>query len=58
MYNILKVPGVCVEVKYKPSLLHSAEKKNTRTLSIGIQNDDEAIIKLTFMTFVDIIVND
>ena len=57
MYNIYKVPGVRVEVKYRPSLHRSIEEKNIRTLSLGIQNDDEVIIKLTFTVFADIIVN-
>ena len=52
-----KVIGARVEVKYRPSLLHSAEERNIRTQSLGIQNYDEAIIKLTFKAFVDIIVN-
>ena len=46
MYTILKARAVHVEFKYKSFLLHSAEEKNIRTLSLGIQNDDEAIIKL------------
>ena len=56
-YDFFKVPSVPTEVKYIPSLLHSAEEKNIRTLSLRIQNDDEAIIKLTFTAFVAIIVN-
>ena len=52
-----KVPGTHVNVKDRPSLLHSVEKKKIRTLSLGSQNDDETIIKLTFTAFVDIIVN-
>ena len=31
------------------------EEKNKRTPSLGIQNDDEAIIQLSFTAFVDII---
>ena len=57
MYNILKVSGVRVELKYKPSLVHSSEEKSIRTVSLGIQNNDEGIIKLSFTAFVDIIVN-
>ena len=53
MYNIFKT---YVYVKYRPSLLHSVEEKNIRTPSIGIQNDDEAIIKLIVTAFVDITV--
>ena len=49
--------GIHVNVKDRPSLLHSVEKKKIRTLSLGSQNDDETIIKLTFTAFVDIIVN-
>ena len=54
-----KVPDVHlrVNVKYRPSLLHSAEEKNIRTPSLGIKNDNKAIIKLTFTAFVDIRVN-
>ena len=53
----LKVPNIHVKLKYKSFLLHSAEEKNTRTLSFGIQNDDEAIIKLLFTVFANIKVN-
>ena len=53
----LKVPGVRVEVKYIPSHLHLVEEKDIRTLSLSIQNDDEALIKLIFTVFVDILVN-
>ena len=51
-----KVPGLHMDLKYKLFLLHSAKENNIRTLSPGIQNDDEAIMKLIFTTFVDIIV--
>ena len=57
MYNIFKLSGENVHVKYRPSLFHSAEEKNIRTLSLGIQNN-EAIIKLKFTTFVGIVAND
>ena len=53
----MKVPGVRVEVKYRPSHLHLVEEKDIRTLSISIQNDDEALIKLIFTVFVDILGN-
>ena len=53
----LTVLGVRIQVKYIPSLLHSNEEKNIRTLNIGIQNDNKYIIKLIFTAFVDIIVN-
>ena len=57
MYNIFKGSCIRVEVKYIPSLPRSSEEKNTRILSFGIQNNDEAIIKLIFMAFVIVIVN-
>ena len=44
------------ELKYRQFLLHSAEEEKIRPLSLGIQNDDETVIKLLFMAFVNIIV--
>ena len=35
---LVKVLGVRIEVKHRPSLLYSVEEKNIRTLSLGIQN--------------------
>ena len=55
VYTYFK-PGVRVEVKYRPSLLHSDEEKFIRKKSLGIQNDDEALINLIFTLFVDILV--
>ena len=44
-------------MKYRPSLLRSAEEKNKRMLRLGIRNNDETVIELIFMAFVNIIVN-
>ena len=52
MYNMFKVQGVRIDVRFISSLLHSVEDKNIRTLSLGIQNDDKAIIKLTLTAVV------
>ena len=52
-----KVPDVGVQMKYKPSHFHSTEEKTIRTPSLGIQHDNEVPVKLTFTTFVGIIVS-
>lgn len=52
-----KVPDVGVQMKYKASHFHSTEEKTIRTPSLGIQHDNEVPVKLTFTTFVGIIVS-
>ena len=53
---ILKHQVYVFELKYRQFILHSPEEKKIRPLSLGIQNDDETVIKLLFMAFVNIIV--
>ena len=57
VYYFIKVPSVHFDMELRPSLVHSSEEKSVRIFSLGNQNDDEAINKLTFTPFVKIIVN-